>query len=125
MCLLVLTLGLCAPCAGWLSSAEARLSCCTADGGCPMHPSESPGAGGRPRLSQADADSCCAASERTGVASIESSGSILTAAMAYGRDARGLETVPSPSSWERDVRPLEPAAPGPVPRHLLLSVFLV
>src|SRR5688572_1798613 len=61
---LVLTLALAsgnvAVCAGWAATPEARMACCTDDGACPMHTSES---GSSRSISQAEADSCCASSE--------------------------------------------------------------
>jgi hypothetical protein len=122
-CLVVLTLSLSAPCAGWASTAEARLSCCMADGACPMHPPESPNSDGQSLVSQAAADSCCAASERTGATS--SSGSAPTTIP--------LDPVVSPAAenplvavaWHADIPDGASLSPSHVPRHLLLSVFLV
>src|SRR5687768_10661168 len=57
-----------AVCAGWQSTPEARMDCCTEDCVCPMHDSKSGSNSGRSdsgkALTQSDADSCCASSER-------------------------------------------------------------
>ena len=52
-----------AECAGWQASPEARLDCCAGSGDCPMHGSTEPGAGSQRVVTQAQADSCCAASD--------------------------------------------------------------
>jgi hypothetical protein len=62
LCIAALIAGLSAPCAGWEGSPEARLACC-ADGECPMDHEEGASGNGDTRISQLDADRCCAASE--------------------------------------------------------------
>src|SRR4029450_11338014 len=52
-----------AVCAGWAPTAEARMSCCTETGDCPMHKEGVHHSGGTSLVTQAQADSCCASSE--------------------------------------------------------------
>ena len=52
-----------AECAGWQASPEARMACCSGSGDCPMHGSTEPGASSERVVTQAQADSCCAASD--------------------------------------------------------------
>lgn len=97
------------------------MACC-ADGACPMHTSE-PSGGSAPVVSQAEADSCCAASERD-----SSPPTAPTFALSIG-----LALVPSPVSLAVPAasvrldgwRTLVPMPGAPVPKHLLLSVFLI
>ena len=53
-----------AVCAGWMPTPEARMACCSEGGACPMHKGESHSSGSERVLTQAQADSCCASSER-------------------------------------------------------------
>ena len=112
-----------AVCAGWLATPEARMACCTGHGPCPMHKSDSHDQGGKRLISQAEADRCCASSERE--ESAPSSPSFVIAV------ALAPVTIPVPfvapeigpafDAW-RTVVPI-PAAH--VSKHLLLSVLLV
>src|SRR5688572_7546873 len=63
--LLALTLvaGNVALCAGWTMSAEARMTCCLNEAQCPMHRKGSSRVHSHD-VSQAQADACCAASDR-------------------------------------------------------------
>src|SRR5215207_7796516 len=61
---LALGAGNAAVCAGWLPTPEARMACCAEGGGCPMHKGESSRSGSFRVITQAQADSCCASSER-------------------------------------------------------------
>ena len=117
---LILAAGNVAVCAGWAATAEARMSCCTQTGACPMHGSDSDS----DRLvTQAEADSCCAAFED------DSSQSIPTVAAAMSSAVLGPAitlplSVPAlvlKATWRTSV----PIPSTPVPKHLLLSVFLV
>ena len=56
---LALMAGNAAVCAGWMSSPEARMACCSEGGACPMHRGSSHDSGSD-RVTQAQADSCCA-----------------------------------------------------------------
>ena len=110
-----------AVCAGWAATPEARMACCIAGGACPMHGSDSDS----DRLvTQAEADSCCASSEGD-----DSSQSTPTAAAAISSAVLGPAitlpvSVPAlvlKATWRTSV----PIPSTPVPKHLLLSVFLV
>jgi hypothetical protein len=108
-------------CAGWLPTAEARMACCV-DGTCPMHQRHDETAGSN-RLTQAQADACCAASEQHD-AEPSARPTVLAAAIdapdvpAAFEPARTLDTG--------NVGPVTaPSPPGHVPKHVLLSVFLV
>ena len=61
-------IGLCAGnvavCAGWRATPEARMACCQDEASCPMHKSESHGSQSEQHVTQAQADNCCAGSER-------------------------------------------------------------
>ena len=108
-------------CAGWASTSEERMACCVDEGTCPMHQADSHGPGATDAVSQAEADSCCAASEQD--ASTSSSAFVLAVSFALASDPAGL-TLPSMAlsgAW----RPVIPLPPGAVPKHLLLSVLLV
>lgn len=125
---LALTFGLiagnAATCAGWMATPEARMACCADGGGCPMHKGDPQDSGSGRVLTQAQADSCCAASEgRNSDTSNPSFATTVTAAVL------GVGTVlPAsvPAHVLRDAwRRLAPIPIAPVPRHVLLSVFLV
>src|SRR5688572_12869564 len=65
---LALTFGLVAGntaiCAGWMPTAEARMACCADGGECPMHKGDRHRSASGRVLTQVEADSCCASSER-------------------------------------------------------------
>jgi len=113
-----------AVCAGWLATPEARMACCTEGEECPMHKGDSQRSASARVLTQAQADSCCAAAE--GQNSNQSNPSFVTAitAAVLGVGVGLPANVPAlvlSDGW----RPAAPTRPGPVPRHVLLSVFLV
>ena len=119
---LVLSAGNMTTCAGWMATPEARMSCCSGGLACPMHAdSHNPSS---PRtVSQAEADSCCAASERDDAAPPEST---FVLAVSLGLVTSTVEdvvphTTIHPDSW----RTLVPVPATHVPKHLLLSVLLV
>ena len=113
-----------AVCAGWLATPEARMACCADGVECPMHKGDSDRSGSERVLTQAQADSCCAAAE--GQSSNQSNPSFVTAITAA---VLGVGVVLPPNvpalvlsdGW----RPAAPTRAGPVPKHVLLSVFLV
>jgi hypothetical protein len=124
---LALTFGLMAGnaaiCAGWMPTPEARMACCV-DGECPMHKGDSHRSGSERVLTQAQADSCCASSERKN--SDRSNPSFATAitAAVLGVGVVLPADVPAlvlNNAW----RTSAPIPIAPVPRHVLLSVFLV
>jgi hypothetical protein len=124
---LALTLGLMAGnaaiCAGWMPTPAARMACCTDGGNCPMHKGDSHGSGHHGGLTQAQADSCCASSERETSNQSNPSVSAITATV-LGAGVIVHAAVPAlvlSDGWRRSA----PMPGGPVPRHVLLSVFLV
>jgi hypothetical protein len=110
-------------CGGWLPTPEARLACCSGTGACPMHEEHSHQSS-PPSATRSHADDCCAASERrhsdqpglSVVAAI--SAAALTSVI--GLPASGLATELT-DRWRR----IAPIPARAVPRHVLLSVFLV
>jgi hypothetical protein len=123
----VLCLGLvagnAAVCAGWAATPEARMACCE-DENCPMHKGDSRDTGSTRVLTQAQADACCAWSERE-----ESRSSTPTSlpAISFAVLGHGVvlpATVPA-LVLSDDWRTAAPTPTAPVPRHVLLSVFLV
>ena len=109
-----------AQCAGWETAADARRACCT-NGQCPMHRSGGEESTGRIAISQAQADSCCASAERSDSTPSTSSNvagfpvAVVTPQIpALGPDVAVFRALSAP-----------PADVSPVPKHLLLSVFLI
>jgi hypothetical protein len=113
-----------AVCAGWMPTPEARMACCAEDGACPMHKGESQGRGSHHGLSQVDADNCCASSERE-----NSSPSTPTFVAAIPLAVLGPATVlpisVPPLVLSDDWRTVLPTPTTLVPKHVLLSVFIV
>ena len=125
---LALTFGLMAGnaaiCAGWMATPEARLACCADGGECPMHKGDSHRSGSERVLTQVQADSCCASSE--GRNSNQSTPSFVTAITAAVLGVgvvlpANLDALVRRDAWRRSA----PIPLAPVPRHVLLSVFLV
>jgi hypothetical protein len=110
-------------CAGWGGTAEARMACCENADICPMHHSAPDDGGATSRVSQAQADSCCATSE--GHDSGTSTSPVTTFV------SLALVTSPVPDIdharhvFHQGWRTVVPLHRSPVPKHLLLSVFLV
>jgi hypothetical protein len=118
VCVLTLAQTAVGLCAGWQATPEARLECCQ-DGACPLHHhDEAPGT----PVTQSAADDCCALSS-----SPESRPS--AAAFAPTITLAVLRSVPpSVVTLAPALLPVSSDAPSPpahVPKHLLLSVFLV
>ena len=125
---LALTFGLMAGnaaiCAGWMPTSEARMACCVEDAECPMHVVDSHGAGQHNVPTQAEADSCCAASESSN--SSQSSPTLATAITATVLGTGIVLPADIPALVMSDAwRTSAPMPSPPVPRHVLLSVFLV
>jgi hypothetical protein len=125
---LALTLGLMAGnaaiCAGWLPTPEARMACCADGAECPMHKGDSHGSGSGRVLTQAQADSCCASSERKNSDQSNPSFVIAITAAVLGGGVVLPASVPAlvrSDAW----RTTAPIPVAPVPKHVLLSVFLV
>jgi hypothetical protein len=111
-------------CAGWAATPEARMACCAEGGHCPMHRAEPHDLGSGRVLTQIEADNCCAASERE-----ESSPSAPTFVATISPAVLGPGVVLPASVPARVLsdnwRTVTPVPTTPVPRHVLLSVFLV
>jgi hypothetical protein len=123
---LIAVLALCAGnlavCAGWQPTPEARMACCTDGMTCPMHKPDDHEHSSRHGVSQAQADSCCAAAQRRDSAA---AGATFAASGAIALVPVAAFTVPVSA-----LRPQQGRAPVPLPlsstpRHLLLSVLLV
>lgn len=124
---LALTFGLVAGnavCAGWLATSEARMACCADGAECPMHKGDSHRSGSERVLTQAQADSCCAAAEGQNSNRFNPSlGTAITVSV-LGVGVILPANVPAlvlSDAWRMSA----PITIGPVPKHVLLSVFLV
>ena len=119
--LIVLATSAWAQCAGWQSSAEARMECCAQEEQCPMHAGTD--ASVSHTLTQQQADTCCALSERApSTPSSSSQIAPVTLALVSTPVAVVLpDFEPLRNGWQSFV----PIAASSVPRHILLSVFLV
>ena len=113
-----------AVCAGWLATPEARMACCSEGHECPMHKGDSQSSGSERVLTQAQADSCCASSERKNSDQSKPSYATAITAPVLGVGMVLPASVPAlvlSNAW-RTSPPLPVAL---VPKHVLLSVFLV
>ena len=125
---LALTIGLMAGnaaiCAGWMPTPEARMACCADGAECPMHKGDSHHSGSQRVPTQAQADSCCAASEgKTSNRSNPTFVATITVAV-LGAGTVLPANVPAlvlSDGWSTSA----PMPVAPVPKHVLLSVFLV
>jgi hypothetical protein len=121
---LALMAGNAAICAGWLPTPEARMACCADGGECPMHKGDSHPSGSRRVLTQVQADSCCASAE--GRNSNQSNPSFVTAITAAVLGVGVVLPANVPALVVSDAwRTSAPIPIAPVPKHVLLSVFLV
>jgi len=125
---LALTYGLfagnAAICAGWLPTPEARMACCADGGECSTHKGDSHRSGSGRALTQAQADSCCASSEREN--SNQSNPSLVPAITAAVLGVGVVLPANVPALVLSDAwRTSAPLPVAPVPKHLLLSIFLV
>lgn len=122
--ILTLCVGNLAACAGWDATPEARMACCAGSDTCPMHHSASDEPGASSRVSQAQADTCCAISEGhesgTPTSTFATSASI---ALATSPLPALLPAYASTSERWRTLVPLPRRSP--IPKHLLLSVFVI
>ena len=114
-----------AECAGWQASPEARMACCSSSGDCPMHGSTEPRGGSERVVTQAQADSCCAASDPDDSTPSAGAFSLSLSAALVPSTLSTLAPIMEPpglfARWRTQVlRPL-----GQVPKHVLLSVFLI
>jgi len=125
---LALTFGLvtgnAAICAGWMPTPEARIACCADGAECPMHKGDSHSSASERVLTQAQADSCCASAE--GQNSNQSNPSSVTAITAAVLGAGVVLPANIPALVLSDAwRTSAPIPIARVPKHVLLSVFLV
>jgi hypothetical protein len=119
---LALVAGQAGVCAGWMPTPEARMACCSDDGPCPMHKSESEDGPTRV-ISQAEADRCCAASEHEDSTPSQSNAAFFVTLAVALTPIPGL--LPAPEAHADTWRTSVPIPTGHVPKHVLLSVFLV
>jgi hypothetical protein len=110
-------------CAGWLPTPEARMACCADGAECPMHHGDSHSSGSQRVLTQAQADSCCASSEgrnssQSGPTFVAITAAVLGAGIVLPASVPALVLS---DAWRTSV----PIPFAPVPKHVLLSVFLV
>jgi hypothetical protein len=112
-----------AVCAGWMPTAEARMACCS-EGPCLMHKGDAHATGPDRVVTQAQADTCCATSEREN--SSQSSPTFAAAITAAVLGPAIVLPASSPALVLSDGwRTSAPIPITPVPKHVLLSVFLV
>jgi hypothetical protein len=111
-------------CAGWAATPEERMACCAEGGECPMHKRESHDSASGRVLTQIEADACCAASERE---NSSPSTPTFVAAMSIAVLGPGIVLPASVPALvlSDDWRTYSPLRTPPVPKHVLLSVFLV
>jgi hypothetical protein len=111
-------------CAGWQPTAEARMACCADGVECPMHRGASHSSASRRLLTQLEADGCCASAEsQRSNLSQPAFVTALTAAV-LGEAVVLPANVPAlvlSDAW----RTSAPIPIAPVPKHVLLSVFLL
>lgn len=119
---LALAAGQAGVCAGWMATPQARMACCSDDGPCPMHKSESEDGPTRV-VSQAEADRCCAASEHEDSTPSQSNAAFFVTLAVALSPIPGL--LPAPEAHADIWRASVPIPASHVPKHLLLSVFLV
>jgi len=100
------------------------MSCCTESGDCPMHTRHPHHSAKVILVSQAQADSCCASSERHDSDSSTPTSIVVISSAVLGPGIVVPATVPAlvlSNAW----RTAAPSPLAPVPKHVLLSVFLV
>ena len=112
-----------AECGGWQASPEARMSCCSGSD-CPMHGSTKPRPGSERVVTQAQADSCCAASGTDDSTPSAVAFSLSLSASLVPSTLSTLAPILAPASfaaWRTHV----PFTVSQVAKHVLLSVFLI
>ena len=111
-------------CAGWMPTPQARMACCADGCECPMHKGDSLRSGSERVLTQAQADSCCASSESKNPNQSSPTFVAVITAPVHGNGIVLPANIPAlvlSDGW----RTSAPIPVAPVPKHLLLSVFLV
>jgi hypothetical protein len=100
------------------------MACCAEDGTCPMRRGHSDDSTSGKTITQAQADSCCASSEREESAQPDLANAIAPLHAVLGDGVVLPASIPAlvlSDNW----RTVVPIPSPPIPRHLLLSVFLV
>ena len=120
---LTLCVGNLAGCAGWQATAEARMECCQDGTSCPMHKSGADGSRSTHTVTQAQADTCCAASSSRSES--PTAVSSFAPANAAALPAIAPPVVPVAVHALEEWRALVPLPVSLVPKHLLLSVLIV
>jgi hypothetical protein len=120
---LALCAGNVAVCAGWQATPEARMACCTDGASCPMHKSADHDHSSRPAVSQALANSCCAAAAQR--RDSPAAGSTFAASGMSALVPVAAFPVPASAFMSQEWRALVPLPVSSTPKHLLLSVLLV
>jgi hypothetical protein len=111
-------------CAAVTPTPEARMACCTDSDECPMHDGATHGSGSHHQPSQSQADQCCVASKHDNpnqsmpISGGTPSNPVLGASVLLPLQVPALVRT---DAW----RTATPLLVTPVPRHLLLAVFLV
>ena len=120
---LALSAGNAAVCAGWQATPDARMACCMNGTSCPMHESEGHGHSTDGGVSQAQADSCCAASAQRHDSA--AAGVTFVASGAVALVPVALFAVPVNRFAAHEWRACVPLPVSSTPTHLRLSVLLV
>jgi hypothetical protein len=120
---LALCAGNLAVCAGWQATPDARMACCMNGADCPMHKSEGHDHSSKSSFSQAQADSCCAASAQRRDSA--AAGSMFASSGAIALVPVIAVIAPIVTSPEQGWRALVPLPISYTPKHILLSVLLV
>jgi hypothetical protein len=120
----MLTAGPVGLCAAVTPTPEARMACCSDSHRCPTHDSGARSSGSHHQPSQSQADQCCVASDRdTPHQSMPLSVEVLSTPILHASILlpQSVPALVRTDAW----RTTTPLLVTPVPRHLLLAVFLV
>jgi hypothetical protein len=112
-------------CPGWAATPEARMACCDENGTCPMRRGQSDKSASGKALTQAQADSCCASSERDESTGPDLAANVVAISSAVLGDGVVIPTSIPALVLSDNWRTVVPIPIAPVPRHVLLSVFLL
>jgi hypothetical protein len=108
-------------CSGWTSAPESRMACCRAAMSCPMQAHDSGASISAHNLTQAAADACCAAADHS---STTPSAVVASASLVVVQHP--FSGAPAPTTGMRfQLQTHRPLIAAPVPKHLLLGVFLL
>ena len=122
---LSLIAGNAAVCAGWASTPEERMACCEEGRHCPMHAHEKEESGTGKGLTQLEADSCCFVSERSNSSDPPVPTLAATLSVPVTGPGVALPAIVPALVLSVGWRAVLPISTAPVPKHVLLSVFLV